>query len=122
MMREYQVRICERLGVKFPGPTRQTATCPPKLAMSALPLTPEAIAAPDFDEAASGHGALTRGRHLQAPDECWHVDYGDVRVGTIAKRIGIPFDEDPWGWVLCGRGRLGRAFLFWRRLCLLRLG
>src|ERR1700720_2088570 len=23
MMREYQVRICERLGVKFPGPTRQ---------------------------------------------------------------------------------------------------
>jgi hypothetical protein len=27
MMREYQVRICERLGVKFPGPTRQ----PPRL-------------------------------------------------------------------------------------------
>src|SRR5436190_24120649 len=26
MMREYQVRFCERLGVKFPGPTRQTAT------------------------------------------------------------------------------------------------
>src|ERR1700692_3910802 len=24
MMREYQVRFCERLGVKFPGPTRQT--------------------------------------------------------------------------------------------------
>ena len=23
MMREYQVRICERLGVRFPGPTRQ---------------------------------------------------------------------------------------------------
>ncbi len=23
MMREYQVRICERLGVKFPGPTRR---------------------------------------------------------------------------------------------------
>jgi hypothetical protein len=22
MMREYQVRFCERLGVKFPGPTR----------------------------------------------------------------------------------------------------
>ena len=22
MMREYQVRICERLGMKFPGPTR----------------------------------------------------------------------------------------------------
>ena len=26
MMREYQVRICERLGVKFPGPTRQPLT------------------------------------------------------------------------------------------------
>ena len=25
MMREYQVRICERLRVKFPGPTRQKA-------------------------------------------------------------------------------------------------
>src|ERR1700681_1200842 len=25
MMREYQVRICERLGVKFPGPTRRKA-------------------------------------------------------------------------------------------------
>jgi hypothetical protein len=25
-MREYHVRICEGLGVKFPGPTRQKAT------------------------------------------------------------------------------------------------
>src|SRR5271157_125175 len=28
MMREYQVRICEGLGVKFPGPTRHVRTCP----------------------------------------------------------------------------------------------
>ena len=27
MMREYQVRICEGLGVKFPGPTRQNHQC-----------------------------------------------------------------------------------------------
>src|SRR5215468_6609630 len=27
MMREYHVRICERLGVKFPGPTRQNEPC-----------------------------------------------------------------------------------------------
>ena len=27
MMREYQVRFCERLGVKFPGPTRPNAKC-----------------------------------------------------------------------------------------------
>ena len=36
-MREYQVRICERLGVKFPGPTRHSR---PKWAvrtMSGLP-------------------------------------------------------------------------------------
>src|SRR3954449_7637804 len=26
MMREYQVRICERLGVKIPGPTRHLET------------------------------------------------------------------------------------------------
>jgi hypothetical protein len=63
--------------------------------------------------------ALTRRRDLDAQDECWHVYYGDVRVGTIAKRIGIPIDEDPWGWFLCGRGRLGRALLLSRRLCLL---
>jgi len=28
--------------------------------------------------------ALTRRRYHEAPDECWHVYYGDVRVGTIA--------------------------------------
>ena len=32
MMREYQVRICERLGVKFPGPTRPKSREWPKLA------------------------------------------------------------------------------------------
>ena len=28
MTREYQVRFCERLGVKFPGPTRQKPKLP----------------------------------------------------------------------------------------------
>ena len=28
-MREYQVRICERLGVKFPGPTRLVSRVSP---------------------------------------------------------------------------------------------
>jgi hypothetical protein len=45
--------------------------------------------------------ALTRRRDLEAADECWHVYYGDVRAGTIAKRIGIPPGEDAWGWA-CG--------------------
>jgi hypothetical protein len=41
--------------------------------------------------------ALTRRRNPEAPDERWHVYYGDVRVGTIAIRTGIPPHEDPWG-------------------------
>jgi hypothetical protein len=43
---------------------------------------------------------LTRRRYPERPD-CWHVYYGDVHVGTIALRTGIPHDEDPWGWS-CG--------------------
>jgi hypothetical protein len=42
--------------------------------------------------------ALTRRRSLDAPDECWHVYFGDVRVGTIALRTGMPPGEDLWGW------------------------
>jgi hypothetical protein len=35
----------------------------------------------------------------QDPDRnCWHVYYGDVRVGTIAERAGVPVDVDQWGW------------------------
>src|SRR5450756_3004699 len=37
MMREYQVRICERLGVKFPGPTRQKRRFDPLAVTSGLP-------------------------------------------------------------------------------------
>jgi hypothetical protein len=33
---------------------------------------------------------LTRRGSPDAPDECWHVFYGDVRVGTIALRTGMP--------------------------------
>jgi hypothetical protein len=28
---------------------------------------------------------------------CWHVYYGDVHVGTIAIRVGVPHHEDPCG-------------------------
>jgi hypothetical protein len=45
--------------------------------------------------------ALTRRRYYDAREECWHVYYGDVHVGMIAIRSGIPHDEDPWGWQ-CG--------------------
>jgi hypothetical protein len=39
--------------------------------------------------------ALTCRRDLESADECWHVYFGDVRVGTIAEHIGIPPGEDP---------------------------
>jgi hypothetical protein len=35
-MREYQVRICERLGVKFPGPTRHLRRADPATMTSGL--------------------------------------------------------------------------------------
>jgi hypothetical protein len=44
---------------------------------------------------------LTRRRSEDAREECWHIYFTDVRVGTIAIRIGTPNDEDPWGWI-CG--------------------
>jgi hypothetical protein len=45
--------------------------------------------------------ALTRRRSPDAREECWHVYYGDIHIGAIAIRSGIPHDEDPWGWS-CG--------------------
>ena len=43
---------------------------------------------------------LTRPRYPERPD-CWHIYYGDVCVGAIARRVGNPFDTDPWEWT-CG--------------------
>jgi hypothetical protein len=40
-------------------------------------------------------------RSSDAREECWQIFYGDVCVGTIAKRIGIPRDQALWGWS-CG--------------------
>jgi hypothetical protein len=44
---------------------------------------------------------LSRRRSPDARKVCWQIFYVDVRVGTIAKRIGIPPDQAPWGWT-CG--------------------
>jgi hypothetical protein len=46
---------------------------------------------PRFD---GGVPALARRRNLDAPDECWHVSGGDVRVGATALRTGMPHRED----------------------------
>jgi hypothetical protein len=40
---------------------------------------------------------LTRRRYRERHD-CWHVYYGDVHLGTIASRAGVPVDVDQWGW------------------------
>jgi hypothetical protein len=44
---------------------------------------------------------LTRRRSPDAREECWHVYYGDVRAGSIARRVGIPSGQPAWGWT-CG--------------------
>jgi hypothetical protein len=44
--------------------------------------------------------ALTRRRYPERQD-CWHVFYGDVQIGTIARRVGCPVDVDQWQWI-CG--------------------
>jgi len=41
--------------------------------------------------------ALTRRRYRERQD-CRHVHYGDVHVGTIAIRAGVPVDVDQWRW------------------------
>jgi hypothetical protein len=45
--------------------------------------------------------ALSRRRSREAHQECWHIFCGDVRVGTITERAGVPHDVDQWGW-RCG--------------------
>lgn len=44
---------------------------------------------------------LTRRRSKDAPHESWQIFYGDVHVGTIGLRPGVPVDVDQWGWA-CG--------------------
>ena len=44
---------------------------------------------------------LTRRRSPDAGEECWQVFNGDVRVATIAERVGIPNHKPRWGWT-CG--------------------
>jgi hypothetical protein len=65
MMRECQVRICERLGVKFPGPTRHSRPRRTKPHHDPCPLRPESGQSFGFTPAASslgegGHRVLAR--------------------------------------------------------------
>ena len=44
---------------------------------------------------------LTRRRSEQHREECWHIYFGDVHVGTITERTGNPHDTDQCEWS-CG--------------------
>jgi hypothetical protein len=44
---------------------------------------------------------LTRRRDPEAHQKTWHVYYGEVHVGVIGERAGVPVDVDQWGWS-CG--------------------
>src|SRR5215471_15779234 len=44
---------------------------------------------------------LTRRRDPDAQQETWLIQYGDVRVGVIAKRVGNPVGTPGWKWA-CG--------------------
>jgi hypothetical protein len=59
---------------------------------------PSPIVSPTSDRAMP---ALTRHRDVESRQEYWLIYYGDVHVGTIAVRSGIPHDQPEWGW-RCG--------------------
>lgn len=44
---------------------------------------------------------LTRRRANPGGLESWMIYYGDVRIGVIGLRAGVPDHVDPWGWT-CG--------------------
>ena len=63
--------------------------------------------------------ALTRRRSDNPHQVTWHVYYGDVHVGTIGERAGVPVDVDQWKWscgfypgLHPGRHRYGTAASF----------
>lgn len=45
--------------------------------------------------------SLTCRRSDNPHRKTWHVYYGDVRVGLIGERAGVPVDRDQWQWS-CG--------------------
>jgi hypothetical protein len=42
--------------------------------------------------------ALPRRREQDRYQECWRIFYGDVQVGTIGERAGVPVSVDQWAW------------------------
>ena len=44
---------------------------------------------------------LSRRRSNDSPQESWRIFYGDVSVGWIGLRSGVPSNANQWGW-RCG--------------------
>ncbi len=44
---------------------------------------------------------LSRRRSKDSPQESWRILYGDVPIGWIGIRAGVPTGADQWGWK-CG--------------------
>jgi hypothetical protein len=44
---------------------------------------------------------LTRRGDPDAHQEAWRIFYGDIHIGTISMRAGVPGCVDQWGWA-CG--------------------
>jgi hypothetical protein len=42
--------------------------------------------------------ALTRRRERDRHQESWQIYYGDICVGWIGERAGVPKDVEQWGW------------------------
>jgi hypothetical protein len=43
--------------------------------------------------------ALTRRRDPDAHHKAWLIHYGDIHIGTISMRSGVPGSVDQWSWV-----------------------
>ncbi|MCD9817679.1 hypothetical protein [Bradyrhizobium japonicum] len=63
--------------------------------------------------------ALTRRLSDNEHQETWHIYSGDVRIGAIGIRTGVPTSADQWGWSLGfypgmepGRQRSGSSATF----------
>jgi hypothetical protein len=77
------------LAASFIADARRDTTGPK---IGALPLRPRFNSACPNLPAADIPSATTAGTPI--------TYYGDVDIGTIALRAGVPVDVDPWGWIL----------------------
>ncbi|TKV78938.1 hypothetical protein FDV58_24880 [Bradyrhizobium elkanii] len=60
---------------------------------------------------------LTRRRDRESVREKWDIFHGDVRVGSIGRRAGVPNHVDQWEWKCgfypgCDRSASGPAVTF----------